>query len=178
MWEVEVEERCFQLPGAFFSESCFSRCLEEKKEGEVMLMQQLMEISCWDFVLVWGADGPGAGACGSCGNAKASVHITANKQGSKSQSLNEHLSGGFKLMHHCCAVSLGFRDDDEVLNFLRTHYDDPLFWRYKPQQPNPKYVRCRSMILHHLTPFVPGVPANRPMRHDWLQLYTLVYKAT
>lgn len=39
-WCFPLRELLLEVPG------------EKKKEGGVMLMQQLMEISCWDFVLV------------------------------------------------------------------------------------------------------------------------------
>lgn len=45
-----------------------------------MVMQQLMEISCRDSVLVWEAGGPGGEDCGRCGDTKALAAVLPNKQ--------------------------------------------------------------------------------------------------
>lgn len=72
-------EKCLQLPRAFSSESRFLRRMEEERGG-VMVMQQLMEISCRDSVLVCEAGGPGGADHGRCGDTKALAPVLPNKQ--------------------------------------------------------------------------------------------------
>lgn len=59
-----------------------------------MVMQRLMEISCRDSVLVWGAGGPGGVDRGGCGDTKALSPVLPNKQHNVSKS---KYSGGFLL---------------------------------------------------------------------------------
>lgn len=44
-----------------------------------MLMQRLMEISCWDSVLVEETGDPGGVDCGHSGDTKALGHVLPNK---------------------------------------------------------------------------------------------------
>lgn len=46
----------------------------------VMVMQQLMEISCQDSVSVWVAGSPGGGVWAHCGDTKALAPVLPNKQ--------------------------------------------------------------------------------------------------
>lgn len=84
--------KCLQLPHAFSSERHFLRCAEKTRVG-VMVMQRLMEMSCWDSALYYEAIRPSTNVhCGPSDNIQDVGPVLPNKHNNSSDAVGFQIS--------------------------------------------------------------------------------------